>query len=400
MPSRRRFLKTSSLVSLTPMLPAVLGHTARAAGADKDDTVLVVVQLEGGNDGINTVVPFADDGYGKARKKLRLKEDDLLKLDDHVALNPSMEAAKELFDDGRLSIIQGVGYPNPDRSHFRSMKIWQTASLDAADHTGNGWLGTALDHKLADSKSEGADADAVFIGKDEMPPALWGRRSSAITLAKAEDLQVELASQTQLDDPSVTGGSDLDQFVRRQTSSAFQAAAAFAEQNDRAKSEAKYPNYKLAQNLKLVSAMLRGGNPARVFYTVQNGYDTHADQRFTHANLLREFSRSTKAFLDDLKSTGLDQRVVVLAFSEFGRRVAENDSAGTDHGTAGPVFLAGSPVQAGLVGTAPDMTDLVDGDVKSNIDFRRVYATILQKWLDVPAKKILRGEYQSLNLFG
>ena len=399
MPNRRSFLKTSSLVSLTPLLPAVFDKTARAAGTATDDTVLVVIQLDGGNDGINTVVPFADDGYGRARNKLRLKSDDLHKLDEHVGLHPSMEAFKELFDDGRLSIVQGVGYPNPNRSHFRSMKIWQTASLDSADHSGNGWLGTALDQRRAKTASTGADADAVFIGKNEMPPALWGRRSSAITLAKAEDLQLELASQSKLDGPSVTDGSDLDQFVHRQTSSAFQAATAFAEQNATTQSKVSYPNYKLAKNLQLVSAILRAGNPARVFYTVQDGYDTHAEQRFAHASLLREFSRSTKAFLDDLKSTGLDQRVVVLAFSEFGRRVAENNSAGTDHGTAGPVFLAGTPIQGGLVGTAPDMSDLVDGDVKSSIDFRRVYASILKDWLQVLPNNVLREHHEPLRLF-
>ena len=399
MPSRRSFLKTSSLVSLTPLLPALLDNTARAARAATDDTVLVVIQLDGGNDGINTVVPFADDGYGRARNKLRLKTGDLHKLDGHVGLHQSMQAAKELFDDGRLSIIQGVGYPNPDRSHFRSMKIWQTASLDSADHTGNGWLGTALDQRLTEAASAGAEADAIFVGKEEMPPALWGRRSSAITLAKAEDLQLELASQTKLDGPSATDGSNLDQFVHRQTSSAFQAAAAFAEQNAAPKSDVSYPDDKLAQNLKLVSAILRSGNPARVFYTVQDGYDTHAEQRFTHANLLREFSRSTKAFLDDLKSAGLDQRVVVLAFSEFGRRVAENDSAGTDHGTAGPVFLAGSPIKGGLVSTAPDMSDLVNGDLKSSIDFRRVYASILRDWLQVLPNEVLRERHEPLSLF-
>jgi uncharacterized protein (DUF1501 family) len=191
----------------------------------------------------------------------------------------------------------------------------------------------------------------------------------------------------------------LEQFIHRQTGSAIQAAAAFADANRDTKSDIRYPNYKLAEKLKLISAMLRGGNPARVFYTIQDGFDTHADQRFTHSQLLREFSLSTKAFLDDLKSTGLDDRVVLLAFSEFGRRASENDSAGTDHGTAGPVFLAGSPIQGGLVGTAPDMSDLADGDLKSSIDFRRVYASILQEWLNVAPKNILRYQYEPLRLF-
>ena len=408
MQSRRNFLKSSSLVSLAPFLPAALGKTAfsemaHAAEAGTDQKVLVVIQMNGGNDGINTVVPYGDDAYGRARKKLRLKTKDLHKLNDHVGLHRSMKSAKELFDDGRLSIIQGVGYPNPDRSHFASMKTWQTARLDKADHTGNGWLGLALDAKLAASAKahQTACSDAIYVGDEATPSALWGRRSSTIGLAKASDLRLDLpAWMTAPSTPSKELDHDsLQHFMRRQIVSAQTAAEEFARQAAGSPTDVTYSNSGLGNRLKLISQLLRSGNAARVYYTVQSGYDTHADQRNTHARLLRDFSRSTKSFLDDLKAAGLDDRVVVMAFSEFGRRVAENDSAGTDHGTAGPVFLAGSPVRGGLVGETPDLSDLVDGDLKCSLDFRRVYASLLRDWLDVPPATICGGEFKPLDLF-
>ena len=401
MHSRRNFLKTSSLVSLAPLLPTVLGKTAVAAKAASDEQVLVVIQLDGGNDGINTVVPFGDDAYGRSRKKLRLKAEDLHKLNDHVGLHQQMKAAKELFDDGRLSIIQGVGYPNPDRSHFTSMKTWQTARLDTADHTGNGWLGSALDAQMAAASkpNQSASANAIFVGDQETPAALWGRHSSTIGLSKAADLRLDASEETRAVQPTGPGADDLQQFVRQQIVTAHNAAEEFATQSADKSTDVTYPNSGLGNQLKLIAQLLRSGNPARVYYTVQSGYDTHSDQQFTHGRLLSEFSRSMKSFLDDLKAAGLADRVVLMAFSEFGRRVAENDSAGTDHGTAGPVFLAGEPVRGGLIGATPDLNDLVDGDLKSNLDFRRLYAGLLRDWLKVPPARICGGDFEPLNLF-
>lgn len=407
MTSRREFLKVAgggALVSFSPLLPSVFANTASASGASADEKVLVVIQLDGGNDGINTLVPYADDGYARARKSLFQKTSELHKLNDHVGLHRSMKAAFELFEDDRLAIVQGVGYPNPNRSHFSSMKIWHTASIDSADHDGYGWLGSALDQAANDTEGQNEASttrNAIFVGVQETPVALWGRRSSAICLSRAEDLQLELSSMQSTDPSPVTNRnlSDIEQFVRKQSVTAQSAAKAFAQQNQRSGSTASYPDSGLASQLKFVSQLLRGGNTARVFYTIQSGYDTHANQEFSHLRLLGEFSEALKAFLNDLKAAKLDDRVVVLAFSEFGRRAAENDSAGTDHGSSGPLFLAGSPVRGGLIGDTPDMSDLVDGDLKSLIDFRQVYATLLSKWLDVPSKKILRHDFETVRLF-
>jgi uncharacterized protein (DUF1501 family) len=387
--SRRQFiLRSSSLVSLSPLVPTMLCRAAAAATVEADGKVLVVIQLDGGNDGLNTVVPFGDDAYAKARVKLRLETDKLHKLDDHVALHPQMRSAKALFDDGRLAVVQGVGYPNPDRSHFRSMRIWQTAIMDDAAHNGYGWLGQALDRS---TRRDSGDASAFYIGEDQTPVALWGRRSAATALSRIEDLTLQRGADELLSSPTSTetmaadfGGTQ--QFVTRQVVSAFAAAEQFRRQELAAKQDrsAKYPENALGGRLELISRLLKSGSRARVFYTAQSGYDTHASQLQTHANLLGELSSSLKAFLDDLKAAKLDDRVLVLAFSEFGRRVQENDSQGTDHGTAAPVFLAGPGVKAGLHGPTPSLTDLEAGDLKSSADFREVYSTILDKWLALP----------------
>ena len=393
--SRRQFLRTSSVVSLSPALPCVFTNTAHAARSEPDAKALVVIQLDGGNDGLNTVVPFGDDNYGRARKQLRLPTDKLHKLDDHVGLHPSMRAAKEVFDDGRLAIVQGVGYPNPNRSHFRSMKIWQTASLDAADHDAYGWLGRALDKKSHDTA--GAPG-SIYVGDQETPVALWGRRSQAKALSREEDLHLCLNPSLCRDQAQETDAS-LSSFVSRQTLAAVEAAEEFTRRQTRVTTTgSSYPNTGLGERLRTISRLLKSGSQARVYYTAHTGYDTHSTQLYTHSRLLREFSNALKAFLDDLKSARLEGRIVVLAFSEFGRRVKENDSQGTDHGTAGPVFLAGAPVAGGLVGAAPDLADLDVGDLRSHVDFRRVYSTLLAGWLGVDAAAVLTDSPEALPL--
>jgi uncharacterized protein (DUF1501 family) len=392
--SRRQFiLRSSSLISLSPLVPTMLCRAAMAAKAEADGKVLVVIQLDGGNDGINTVVPYGDDGYAKARVKLRLDTDRLHKLNDHVGLHPQMRSAKALFDDGRLAIVQGVGYPNPDRSHFRSMRIWQTASMDDEAHNSYGWLGQSLDFAVTDSNR--GEAAAIYVGQDQTPVALWGRRATATALSRVEDLTLQSAdnvvSLQNSDHASGMADDSAKQFVSRQVLSAYAAAEQFRRNELSGKHDRsfKYPDNALAQRLELISRLLKGDSRARVFYTVQSGYDTHASQLQTQANLLGELSSALKAFLDDLKEARLDDRVLVLAFSEFGRRVAENDSMGTDHGTAGPVFLAGPGVNAGLHGQTPSLTDLDAGDLKSSTDFRDVYATILDKWLNLRGPEAL-----------
>ena len=389
--SRRTFLQKSSIVSLAPVLPHVFGRTANAAKLEADEKVLIVIQLDGGNDGLNTVIPFADDGYGKARKKLRIPTKDILKIDDHVGLHPSMRSAKALFDDGRLSIVQDVGYPNPNRSHFTSMKIWQTARFDVDQHNDNGWLGRTLDLKSFEGKK-----NAVYVGQQETPVALWGRKSEAISLSRSSDLQLAL-DPLKPENKSETK-SDLEQFVSRQVLSAYASAEEFKRQGAGISDESKYPTTRLGSQLKLVSQLLKSGSRSRIYYTSQSGYDTHSSQLFSHSRLLREYADALKALLDDLKEAGLDDRVVVMTFSEFGRRISENNSEGTDHGTAGPVFLAGTPVKGGLLGDPPNLSE-IDGDLKVQCDFRSIYATILEQWLNVDAESVLGDRFDPLPAF-
>jgi uncharacterized protein (DUF1501 family) len=402
--SRRDFLKHASLVALAPTVPGFLAQTAGAATPQKDGRVLVVIQLDGGNDGINTVVPFADEGYAKYRQTLRLPTDRLLKINPEVGLHPAMGDAAKLLETGRLAIVQGVGYPNPSRSHFKSMAIWQTANVrlpkadrdDPETRASFGWLGQALDGGRR--RADGAP-DAVFVGAGALPVALRGRRAVASAMTRPEDSILTLKADAPAAVADVTQHSDLAAFVQRSTLDAYTTSARMTEVLRATDGAPRYPATGLAGRLRTIARLLKGGVGARVFYTVQRTYDTHYIQEASHGGLLREFAGAVRAFLDDLAEAGLAERVAVMAFSEFGRRVRENSSQGTDHGTAGPVFVAGLTVRAGLVGEAPKLLDLVDGDLQMKVDFRRVYAAILDQWLRLPSRAALQGSVEPLPLF-
>lgn len=400
--SRRDFLRTSSLIALAPSVPAFLARTARCAEPMPDGRILVVIQLDGGNDGINTVVPLADEGYAKSRRELALPVDQCLKLDERVGLHPAMRDGASLFDHGRLAIVHGVGYPNPNRSHEVSMAIWHTARLDPEEHQGLGWLGRALD---GGPLSPAGAPGVLLVGRESPPIAARGRRAVAMALDRLDDYQLSddivSSRDAAVDARDDDGGrpNDVAAFVQRSTLDAYATAERLMEIAGAQGDSTTYPSTELARRLKLAANLIKSDLGARVFYTVQPGYDTHYLQLPKHAELLGEFSDALKAFLDDLSDSGLGQRVAVLAFSEFGRRVQENASHGTDHGTAGPVLVAGLGVQGGLVGTAPSLLDLEDGDLKVSIDFRRVYATVLEQWLGLSALESLGGNFEQLPLF-
>jgi uncharacterized protein (DUF1501 family) len=412
--SRRDFLRTSlqtsTLVALAPTVPGFLERTARAAQPNRDGRVLVVIQLDGGNDGINTVVPFADPGYAKYRKVLRLPTDRLFKINKEVGLHPALRDAAKLLESGQLAIVQAVGYPNPSRSHFRSMAIWHTADVrlpqgygdtggeDVQTRASLGWIGRALD---GGQRPKDGAADAVFFGGGALPTALHGRRAVASTMTRLEDAVLTLKGPVQAVAAGAGSGRDLAAFVRRSTLEAYASSDRMREVLRTRDGSARYPATGLAGQLRLIARLLKGGVGTRIFYTSQpaNAYDTHSLQLPAHQEVLDELSGALGAFLSDLTSAGLAERVAVLCFSEFGRRVQENGSEGTDHGTAGPVFVAGPSVRSGLVGEAPKLLDLQDGDLKTRIDFRQVYATILEDWLGLSAKAALGGDFGRLPLF-
>jgi uncharacterized protein (DUF1501 family) len=399
--TRRDVLRTLPLISLAPSVPGFLARSARAAAPQKDGRVLVVIQLDGGNDGINTVVPFKDEGYARNREVLALPVKRLISVTEGIGLHPAMQGAGRMLEAGHLAILPGVGYPNPDRSHFRSMAIWHTARLDADPdaHSRLGWIGRGLDARAVPGSSGPA---SLYIGAGALPSALRGKSAPAATLEHIDDLTLDQSNAAK----PATGdmfdnresSDSVASFVQRAALDAYATADRLAALG-RDDSSARYPSSALAQRLGLIARLLKGGFGARVFYTLQTGYDTHGLQPGTHFQLLNELSGALEAFHADLGASGLLDRVLVMAFSEFGRRVAENGSAGTDHGTSGPVFLAGTHLQSGLICSYPSLTDLVDGDLKITVDFRRVYATVLEDWLGLASKNALNGTFERMPLF-
>ena len=364
----------------------------------------MVIQLDGGNDGINTVVPCKDEGYARARQALRLPANQLHKISSEVGLHPAMRDAAKLLESGRLAIVQGVGYPNPNRSHFKSTAIWQCANvslprsddIDAQTNASFGWIGQTLDRH-----PEPADGmpGAVFLGNGSLPLALRSRRSVASALTRPEDATVALKSGGKLAALEADHGDDLTAFVRRSTLDAYAASRRMAEVLRVADQGVGYPATILADRLRVIARLIKGGVGTRSSTPLRVATILTICSRKCTARLLAELSGALKAFLDDLAGARLAERVLVLCFSEFGRRVAENNSQGTDHGTAGPVFLAGPGVKAGLVGTTPSLTDLVNGDLKMGLDFRCVYASVLEDWLGSPSEAALAGRFARLPLF-
>jgi len=421
--TRRQFLRTSLLGgAVSWSVPVFLERTfftLDAMAADslvptgKDSPILVVLQLAGGNDGLNTLVPFSDDAYHRARPGLAIRNP--LKITDALGLNPRLTGLRGLYDDGHLAIVQGVGYPNPNRSHFRSTEIWQTAS-DARTTESDGWLG-----RYFDSCCQGEDpCVGVSIGS-QTPQAFASKEPKGISFSKPE--QFRFASETASDpaaaeeffrgmnesgQESNDGGSigmlqgapgnqgDTMDFLRRTALDAQMSSDKVLEITRKSKSEVPYPSNNLATSLNLVARLIAGGLPTRVYYVGQGGFDTHSNQEGSHDRLMGELDSALSAFTADLKAQGNFQRVLLMSFSEFGRRVAENGSAGTDHGAAAPLFVAGGAVSAGLYGNTPSLTDLHNGDLKHNVDFRSVYATVLKNWLKVPVEPILHRAFPTL----
>ena len=402
--NRRSFLKSATLLALAPTIPAFLARTARAARPQGNGRVLVVIELNGGNDGINTVVPFADEGYARHRKALRLPREQLIRLDDHVGLHPSLKPLARAWEDGHLAVVQGVSYPNPSRSHFVSREVWHTARPGPGREPGVGWLGRGLD---------GAGdrlAPAVSVGEGAVVPvALRGRLRSCGSLSRPEDCRLAAGlprgGPAAASPPGEVRGDDLLAYARRAALDASATADLFADAR-LAPGGPTYPATALGRHLQLVARAIKAGLRASTYYVTQGGgevgegdYDTHAGQLPTHARLLAELAGGWAALLKDLRESRLEDRVALAAFSEFGRRVQENASGGTDHGTAGPVLLAGGRVRGGLVGAAPRLLDLQDGVLKGPVDFRRVYATLLEGWLGAPAEAALGGTFEPLPLF-
>ena len=441
--TRRSFLRSTVLgAAASWTLPAFIDQTFLAMNAHAaqsatqivtgtDGPILVVLQQAGGNDGLNMLPPWADDAYHAARPSLGIKADKALRLNDYCGLHPSLTSLKSLYDEGHMGVIQGVGYPNPNRSHFRSTEIWQTAA-DSDRSKPYGWLGNYFD-----SCCQGAQPTVgVSIG-GQMPQAFNSPHPTGVSFANPEQYRWiddqkrgkgvannEMTTEERYfrqinapgtladgsEDPAGDGSigaisaggashaSDLGSldFLERTALDAQLSSDKVLAIARKTKPGAVYPNSRLADSLSLVARMIAGGLPTRVYYVSHGGYDTHQGQAPTHERLMKELGDGLGAFCADLKAQGNFNRVMVMTFSEFGRRVAQNASGGTDHGAAAPMFMLGGGVKPGLYGKYPSLTDLYQGDVKYNVDFRSVYATALERWLKVPSDKVLGRKFPLL----
>ncbi|HMC64944.1 MAG TPA: DUF1501 domain-containing protein [Gemmataceae bacterium] len=405
-PTRRDFLKTSSLIAWGVSVPTFLSRTAFAAPAagtpGAKDTILVVVQLTGGNDGLNTVVPFADPEYAKLRPTLKLPKNQLKKINDSFGLHPSLDGLAKLLEEQLLCVVQGVGYPNPNQSHFRSMDIWQAGGT--AETLPEGWLGRAL---------KGLPATPSFhlkYANEGSPLAFDGAPVRVPSIASLEEFQLQLAAASGADKKQQRklieevakpqgGKSNLLDFVKRTAVNTYASSQRLQELAKNYQPKVPYPNTGLANRLKLAAQLISAELGARIFYVSIDGFDTHANQLNAHANLLREVSDAMTAFYKDMAARGHKDRILMMTFSEFGRRPYENGSKGTDHGAAAPMLLVGGKVKAGVVGDHPSLTDHQFGNLKHKIDFRQVYAAILDQWLGVTSKEVLGHSFKPAAIF-
>lgn len=416
--SRREFLTQGlTLLSAAGTLPVFLGRTATALGQESKpgkknmERVLVVVQLAGGNDGLNTVVPYEMDGYYKARPRLAVPKKDVLKLGRGVGLHPSATGLKELFDDGRLAIVQGVGYPNPNRSHFSSMDIWHSADPNLRKH--DGWLGRYFDN-CCRGNDPGPEPIQGIALLQETPLALQGEKFAPLSFenidsltwksnAKDKDAAAAFRKLNNIDgEPAAPSGEpELARYLQRAALKALVGSDQIrSAAGGQVKQRKRGPRGQgeLHNTLQLIARMIAADLPTRVYYVSYGGFDTHTGQENRHPRLLKELGDALADFLDGLAEDGLADRVLVMSFSEFGRRVQENSSGGTDHGEAAPMFLAGAKVIPGLHENHPDLSRLHRGDLSFGCDFRRVYAAVLQQWLHTRPEPVLGGMYAPLNL--
>ncbi len=397
--NRRRFLAGSAaaVVASTSVVPRIWGAANRRATRSAGDRVLVVIQLSGGNDGLNTVIPYGDDAYHRNRFAVRIGQREVLKIDDYLGWHPSLRGFENMQQAGNLCVVQGVGYPNPNRSHFESMDIWHSALLTPPHRTG--WIGRCFDGQ-ADQTSANL-APGLHLGDEPLPLAMTGLNIMVPSLKSIESLRVaaDETVRTALDeiDETLETKDELIDFLIQARRTALAANRRLEALGGAQDVPRVYPRTELARKLALVSKLIGIDFGPRVYYVSLGSFDTHSQQANAHAALLAELAGAVAAFHGDLESSGRHDQVRTICFSEFGRRVKENGSAGTDHGTAAPLFVAGSNL-AKTAGKYPSLTDLVDGDLVFNVDFRSVYATLLEQWLEIDSQPILGAKFDTLGL--
>lgn len=425
--SRRRFIGCGLAAAAAMTGAPGLSQYQHAAWADEveglgevstsikpDRRILVVVQLSGGNDGLNTVVPYGSREYYYARPNLSIAKRHVhrLRQSEQIGLHPELEGLKDMMESGLAAVVQGVGNPKPDRSHATSLRAWHTASVPGnAKGVSTGWLGRALEVLRQTPGPDTADPPSISFG-GEAPLALIGQEMSPLVVKKPTEC---VWSGSELNDVLKTCYEDLMLRTVGQDTDATKhpgaaeyvsnIAAEMRSYTDRFQSASfndttvNFPGGALADKLRTVINLIRAGFSTRVYYVTVNGFDTHANQVEAHAQSLWHMIVAFKAFYNELQTSKMDHQVLTLAFSEFGRRVEQNASNGTDHGTAGPVFLFGRMVRPGLVGSHPSLTELDQGDLVHTIDFRSIYAAILDQWMGIDHPIVLGGSFKPANIF-
>ncbi len=364
------------------------------------DRCLVLVNLHGGNDGLNCVVPHGDDRYYQVRPGLAIDRHDVLAIDSHVGLNPGMRSFKALYDKGIVAIVQSVGYPNPDHSHFRSTEIWQTAAPDRYEHTG--WLGRYLDDaglppaNLFKGVAVSKVLPEAMVSNRTDVPAIPGLQEYAMIADGNATARRAFAQQARdrrlpFESPYLAHVMQIEADAQRSSEELPRLVSGYV-------AKASYPATGLGRSLALAAQIVGSHLGTKVIYVEHGSFDTHVSQKATQNRLLTEFSNAIGAFYEDLAAHGNDRRVLTVTFSEFGRRIEENGSRGTDHGEASPLFMIGGGVKGGLYGQAPDLGATNMGNVRFTTDFRGVYATVLERWLGRPSAPLLGGEFVQLSV--
>ena len=394
---RRQFLQVGSLATGLFMIPKFLkAFENKIPFVPSGNKVVVVLQLSGGNDGLNTVIPVRNDIYLSSRPGIGLSKDKAVMITDEAGLHPALQSFADLYNDGSLGILNCVGYPNPDRSHFRSMDIWQTGS-ESNETWQSGWIGRYLD-----AQCKGCDKPTQALEIDDtLSLALKGVNEKGIALrdpkrlynTSHEDYFKALSANHHNDEH---GEAPVDYLYKTMAETLSSADYIFAQSKLRP-SSADYPKTALGANLQTIASLILSDINTKVYYVSHGSFDTHVNQQQQQQRLFTEMNDAVSSFVKDLKANHRFEDVLLFTFSEFGRRVAQNASGGTDHGTANNMFLlSGGLQQKGLITPMPDLNHLVDGDLQYETDFKNVYATVLDKWLKADDEKILGKKYAKL----
>jgi uncharacterized protein (DUF1501 family) len=395
---RRTFLEYTSLASTSLFVPSFLASPfGKKTERSRSGRNLVIIQLNGGNDGLNTVIPYRNDVYYRERPRLAIPRQEALTITDELAFHPAMDALRPIYDQGQLAVLHDVGYPNPDRSHFRSMDIWHTAS-GADEYRSEGWLGRYLDNHCTGCE---APYHALEID-DSLSLALKGAKRTGFAMSNPDRLQRATENQFL----KALGDHQGDDHNHEEVSYLYKtmidtqrSARYLYEQAGKHRNTVPYPANRFGDDLALIAKLILADTDTRIYYAGLTGFDTHANQQGAQQRLLQQYADGVSAFVRELEEHDLLDDTLILTFSEFGRRVAQNGSNGTDHGAANNLFLMGGNLkQRGFVNGGPDLQNLLDGDLQYRIDFRSVYATVLDHWLETDADAVLGGRFDRLKV--